>query len=219
MRRRHVQHGFIVKLVIKTWTWLMPYQIINSTVVKCRFKSSCPGSPHTFSMSAFELSDLIDCNMKPTNYEKPFFFQPTHLKLMCKQDNSQALRFCMLRRPPTRLCLQFSYNWTKVVQNEQNYPSCSLVWSLGVLVTGFLQWLVGWYAAAAHAQWANVGKLLMKRSTAFKGILCRNCQLLSVNKTSKLGPSSWAQRHQKCTACMYAASYCCRNFIFVVKKK
>lgn len=137
---------------------------------------------------------------------KALFFQPTHLKLMCKQDNSQALLFCMLRRPPTRLCLQFSYNWTTVVQNELNFPSCSLVWSLRVLVTGFLQWWVGWYAAAAaHAQWANVGNLLMKRTTAFKGTLRRKCQLLFVNTTFKLGPSSPAQRHPKRTACMYAA--------------
>lgn len=57
------------------------------------------------------------------------FFQPTHLKLMCKQDNSQALLFCTSRRPPTRSGLQLSYNWTTDVQNEQNCPSCSRVWS------------------------------------------------------------------------------------------
>lgn len=152
----------------------MPYQILNSAVVKCRFKSSCPGSPHTFSMSGFltvRFNRLQYENLR--FYEKPFF-QPTHLKLMCKQDNSQTLR-----RPPTCLCLQFSYNWTTVVQNEQNYPSCCL--SLGVLMKGFLQWLVGWYAAAAaHAQWADDGMSFafwsgsLKRGTAFKGRPCMN---------------------------------------------
>lgn len=85
------------------------------------------------------------------------FFQPTHLKLMCKQDNSQS--FTVRRGILPLMCFQLSYNWTTVVQNEQNYPSRSLVWSLGVVMKGVQQWLVGWYAAAAHAQWANVGNL------------------------------------------------------------
>lgn len=33
MRRvSHVQHGFIVKRVIKTWIWFSPYQMFNSAV-------------------------------------------------------------------------------------------------------------------------------------------------------------------------------------------
>lgn len=52
--------------------------------IKCRFKSSCPGSLYTFSMSGIELSGWIDCSYEILmSYEKPF-----SLKKKTKQKHS-----------------------------------------------------------------------------------------------------------------------------------
>lgn len=57
-------------------------------------------------------------------YEKPFL-QPTHLKLMCKQDNSQSFTIPDVEAPACSP-LFCSFIWTKVVQKGKLDPSCSL---------------------------------------------------------------------------------------------
>lgn len=115
--------------------------------------------------------------------KKPFFSTHTSKKLMCKQDNSQS--FTILYVEASRHS-QFSYNWTTVVQNEQNYPSCSLVWSLGVLMKRFLSAVIGWLICCCCTCTVGpiVGNLpryfslfliaISKRTMAFKGRPCTN---------------------------------------------
>lgn len=152
----HVQHGFIVKLVIKTWIWLMRYQI--SIVVKCRFKSSCPGSPHTFSMSGAWAVGFNRLQYESLWIMKSPLFQTTHLELMCKWRSLQAVLFCMSH---ALLFIFGSQSWTTVQQYEEKFG-------------GSPQWWCGRFTCTVghHRQPTKI--LFIKRMTVFTGQLCVN---------------------------------------------
>lgn len=118
--------------------------------IKCGFKSSCPGSRHTFSMSGIEPSGLINCSMKyMKSYEswKALFLkktQNTHLKLMCKQHHLQAL-----------LCHNSSTSALCVFRSQTIRQRRAEVWRM--FMRQLLQWSVD---MLLHMQWASVGNIL-----------------------------------------------------------
>lgn len=62
--RTCVQHGFIVKLVIKTWIWPMPHQNVQLCWNKVQIEITLPWESSLL---------LTDCNMKSCESWKPFY--------------------------------------------------------------------------------------------------------------------------------------------------
>lgn len=110
-------------------------KMFNFAGIKCRFISSCPGSPLSFSMSGFN---------NHVNHESPFI-QTTHLKLMCKECHLQALLFSMSH--PCSAHPRFSWSKTTVAQ-----PSRSLEVRRVCCTDRLIDMLL-------HMQWVSDGDL------------------------------------------------------------
>lgn len=108
------------------------------------------------------------------NHEKPFFFQTTHLKIMCKQHNLQALLFCTPTRPllfASSVLIQLDNShikWAEVWRSSHEGLAAVIGWLVDMLLHMHSGPMLVTYSDFAYWSW------LLKKWRHLKGRPCVN---------------------------------------------